>query len=576
MSKTPKFDEALDKILGGLSPHKRICKECAAEFDIFAEDIEFYKMLRVPPPTLCPLCRQQRRFGHRVHFLPIFYKKTCVAPGHTEKIITYHAESNPVKVYDDTYYHSDQWDAVSFGKGYDFSRLFFEQWQEFSRDIPRQSLFRDITSIGVEYTISGASSKNCYYVAAPWYSEDVYYGFLPVHTRNAVDVLDADNSESCYSSVSVDHCYRSSFCHESVSCMDSVFLYDCRNCTNCFGCVNLRNKQYCFFNEQLTKEEYKRRMQDIDLGKRSELRKWQAAFEEVHRTAIRKSVNNVRTENCLGDNLRGCKNCYRCVRVINDCENLRYVYSAEHFSNTMDANGAQSSFAYETNGIVNGQQIHFSLMIRTGREVEYSMECTNCDYVFGCIGLKNKKYCIFNTQYTEEEYWPLVDEIKAKMLIDGEYGEFFPLTMSTVAYQDSSASVDFPLSEGEVLQRMWHAKEPDGDGLDLSKMTVLRASEVPDNIDDITDDIVKTPVLCERTGKPFRITPFELGFYRAMRVPIPTIHPLERIRDLFKFRRPFRLFRYPCTKCGKDMDTSFDPMLHYKVYCESCYNAEVA
>ena len=161
------------------------------------------------------------------------------------------------------------------------------------------------------------------------------------------------------------------------------------------------------------------------------------------------------------------------------------------------------------------------------------------------------------------------------MLATLEYGEFFPLKMSAVAYEDSSASIDFPLSEEEIARRGWHMKEREESDIDLSKMTVLKPQQVPDNISDVTDGILKTPIICERTGKPFRITPFELGFYRSMRLPIPTIHPLERIRDLLKFRRPFRLFRYPCSKCGKDMDTSFDPALKYKVYCEQCYQQEV-
>ena len=39
-----------------------------------------------------------------------------------------------------------------------------------------------------------------------------------------------------------------------INCLDCYFIKDCRNCTNCFGSVNLRNKSYVFFNEQLTKD----------------------------------------------------------------------------------------------------------------------------------------------------------------------------------------------------------------------------------------------------------------------------------------------------------------------------------
>lgn len=34
------------------------------------------------------------------------------------------------------------------------------------------------------------------------------------------------------------------------------YSYNCFDCNNIFGCVGLRNKQYCFFNKQYTKDEY--------------------------------------------------------------------------------------------------------------------------------------------------------------------------------------------------------------------------------------------------------------------------------------------------------------------------------
>ena len=45
-----------------------------------------------------------------------------------------------------------------------------------------------------------------------------------------------------------------------MSCTDSWFLQDCIGCTSCFGCTGLRSKSYCIFNEQYTKEEYKKKL----------------------------------------------------------------------------------------------------------------------------------------------------------------------------------------------------------------------------------------------------------------------------------------------------------------------------
>ena len=56
ISKTPNFDKALDEILEKLVPHTCECiqhnlsKYCEGTFEITDQDIEFYKILRVPPP----------------------------------------------------------------------------------------------------------------------------------------------------------------------------------------------------------------------------------------------------------------------------------------------------------------------------------------------------------------------------------------------------------------------------------------------------------------------------------------------------------------------------------------------
>ncbi|MBU2578775.1 hypothetical protein KKA09_01510 [Patescibacteria group bacterium] len=56
--KTPNFDKVLNEILKDLKPHQKTCQQCQEIFDIFKEDIEFYKIFQVPPSKLCPKCRK--------------------------------------------------------------------------------------------------------------------------------------------------------------------------------------------------------------------------------------------------------------------------------------------------------------------------------------------------------------------------------------------------------------------------------------------------------------------------------------------------------------------------------------
>src|SRR3989344_9286734 len=43
----------------------RTCQNCKADFAIESEDFDFYKKIKVPPPTWCPECRMVRRLTFR-------------------------------------------------------------------------------------------------------------------------------------------------------------------------------------------------------------------------------------------------------------------------------------------------------------------------------------------------------------------------------------------------------------------------------------------------------------------------------------------------------------------------------
>jgi hypothetical protein len=47
--------------------------------------------------------------------------------------------------------------------------------------------------------------------------------------------------------------------------------------------------------------------------------------------------------------------------------------------------------------------------------VFYSIYMETCSFCFGCVGLKNRQFCIFNKQYTKEERHAKVDEIFTQM-----------------------------------------------------------------------------------------------------------------------------------------------------------------
>ncbi|MEI7424699.1 MAG: hypothetical protein WCK10_01100 [Candidatus Staskawiczbacteria bacterium] len=575
--KTPKFDEVIELILKDLVPHECICNECKQKFKIEKEDITFYKNFKVPPPKECPKCRQIRRFSMLMR-VPKFFKRPCNAPGHSEGVITIFPPSSPHKVYDNSFWYSDSWDATLYGRDYDFNRKFFEQFKDLFFDVPHLPLERDVTSLNSEYSLGGRHGKNNYYCAGPFHSEDCSFSEEIRFSKFCVDCLDVWHSEFCYNCICSNHCNRCTYVIESEQCINSAFLYDCKNCINCYFSSNLRNKSFVFENKQLTKEEYQAKISSLNFGDRSIFQDTVSRFNGVLKNALHRSVWQTNVVDCVGDRLNNCNNCFLTFDGIGG-ENLRFVQSFDLVKDAMDASyySGGAGRIYESIMTSEDSSVCFSLYVRASVDVEYSSECNNCHDCFGCVGLKNKKFHILNKQYSEEDYWQIVDEIKSKMLVDGEYGELFPLSLGLFPYQTSKGQEIYPIDENEALKRgiPWY-QEPESQ---IPTEIKIRDpyNEVASDIKDVDESILKDAIRCEVTRHPFKIVAEELKFYKHMNLPIPTKHPWQRIKERIFFKHPFELFPFICPNCGEKYLSIYDEekQKQYKIFCEKCYFKEV-
>ena len=381
--------------------------------------------------------------------------------------------------------------------------------------------------------------------------ENSHYMYWTGPARDSLDCLNSQDLENCYENIYSDKMYNCKFCEDSTECIDSIFLRSCKNCQNCFGCVNLRNKQHCFFNEQLSKEDYFQKMAEINLWNRDVLIEYKNKFKEFLKNIIRRNIQSDRRNiNSIGDNLEKAKNCFMVFRgsgLTNGIENLRYVQDVFDCKDSADMYivGPNLSLCYELVEAYEGSNIKFSYFIKNGLNVEYCLACHNCQNCFGCIGLRNKKFHIFNKPYSEEEYWQVLDKVKSEMLKVGEYGEFFPLTMALHAYNDTYASIEFPLTDEEIKTREWIYFNNEEEA-DLTKIDIINTKNVPIDIKDVDDSILQKAIICEKTGKPFRIIKAELDFYRKNNLPIPTVHPNERILARLRKRNPSKLWKMNC------------------------------
>lgn len=100
-------------------PYGACCQNCNQKFVIEPEDFEFYKKIGVPAPTFCPECRLQRRMTFRNE--TSLYKRKCDVTG--KDIISIYNPKSPHIIYDHKYWWSDEWDAIEYGKEYDFKNF---------------------------------------------------------------------------------------------------------------------------------------------------------------------------------------------------------------------------------------------------------------------------------------------------------------------------------------------------------------------------------------------------------------------------------------------------------------------
>jgi hypothetical protein len=556
----------------------KICTHCSTGFEITDADLALLKTLSpviggktldLPAPTLCPDCREQRRLSQSNQIN--LYERKCDLTG-ASIISNYHADS-PYTVYRQNEWYSDAWDAMSYGKDFDFTRPFFEQWQELSLAVPRPSLHRGFQyDENSDYTNYAGKNKNCYMIFDSDENRDCYFSYSLEHCENCTDCFRLKNAELCYECVDSIKCYNCAFVQDCDNCSDSLFLKNCVGCKNCIMCVNMANKEYCVDNKQVTKEEFESIR--AALSNHSQLMSAKAHFDEIKLTHPHKFFHGVHNENVVGDYLTNCKDAFQCYDST-DLWDCRYVYQAfMQLKTCMDIQQCgdaelcyESCYAgYNTHGI-----LFCAHCLGEPSNLLYCTYSPHSKNLFGCVGMMRKEYCILNKQYTKEEYEELVPKIVDHMKKTGEWGEFFPSQLSTFAYNESWAQEYFPLTQTDIEARGWRWQE------DVEKHDQYMGpkTELPDGIGETNDAVTKQIFICETSGKPYKILPQELDVHRKINVPLPRKAFFQRHRERMALRNPRKIWQRSCAKCQKHIETTYAPDRPEIVYCEECYLSTV-
>ncbi|MEI7709365.1 MAG: hypothetical protein WCI76_01475 [bacterium] len=561
------------------------CQKCKNDFLVEEGDLNFYKKMQVPAPTFCPRCRMFRRFMWRnEHF---FFKKLEERTGNL--IFSSYPPSSKVKIYEHAYWWSDAWDPKSYGVDYDFEVTFFEQFSDLLCKVPLCA--RSIeTSINSDYSDHATNIKNAYLCFNGDDSENISFGFRFSGCKDCVDFYETKDSQLCFETFSIVDCERMFWSSNCANCYNLWFSDNCRNCNDCFGCVNLRNKRYCIFNKQHTKEEYEKQFKILydgsfsgveDILKKIKIFSTQFPVQYIHGN---------KNKDVTGDYIYASNNALESF-VVHNIDNARFSQFVRHSKDIYDFTswGLGCELIYESaNCGENCTNLKFCFECwPSSHDLEYCVECHSSSYCFGCVGLKKGKYCIFNKQYSKEEYFLLrskiIEHMNAVPYVTSEglvykYGEFFPSELSPFSYEDSSASDYFP--NGNISKT-------------LNEYAIeVKSSELSEKISDTDESIIGKVIECVDAQKcahrcigAFKITRMEFEFYKRFNLPLPRVCPNCRFYTRMQKLNPINTWDRVCmcennnhnheNKCLVEFKTNYSPENPQIIYCEACYKKEM-
>lgn len=562
----------------------KTCQNCKNDFTIDSEDFSFYEKIKVPPPTFCPECRRQRRLAW-MNIINL-YKRDCDLC--KVNFISMYPKEADLVVYCPKCWWSDGWDWRDYGIDFNESKTFFEQFHNLLRLTPLLGLSINAnTTPNSPYNNHAQDLKNCYLTFLTSFNEYSAYGFLVTRNKEVFDCSMVMDCDSCFDCMNI---FKSSRCvgtrGNARFSLECWFNRDCDNCTECIGCVNLRNKSYHIFNQPYSKEEYFKIKKSIDLGSYEayqELQKKAQAFWLEHTP---KPAYDDMSVDYTGSYVFGSKNCKECYDVTG-AENSKYmlmIYN-EPVKDSYDLSswGGNISLSYE-GSIIGENSANILFSQETGInsfDIEYSKLAFNSSHLFGSVSVKKGEYVILNKQYSKEEYLKLREKIIEQMSelpyesTTGalyKYGEFFPPEISPFPYNKTMAQFFYPLSKEEVeAKKLWWQEE------EKSQHPITKSwLDLPDNIKNTTESVLKEVFECRDCSKGFRITEIDLSFLKKMKLPLPRTCPFCRIKEKINlWVDNMSLKARVCDQCKISFKTHYSKERAPVIYCKKCYQKEM-
>lgn len=505
---------------------QKVCCLSGNKIDISEQEMRLFAKMGINEPIHAPKIRSAMRLAFRNE--RNLYMRRCDLTG--ERIMSIYHEKYPFPVYKYDYWIDRDWDVPHIN--YDPKKSFFDQYKELSNIAPRPNLFAPYNE-NCDYCNAAEKNKNCYMIFTSDRCEDCYYGHAIFACRDCIDVAYLINSELCYECVDCRTCYHCRSCFLCDNSSNISFCFDMRGCSDCFMCYGLRNKKFCINNEEQSPEEYKKKMAEINIGSYSVFNSLKKKFIEeiVKKQDYTRMIN---TENSDGNFLINCKNCHNCYDV-EDGEDCRYLrIGSNHLKDVIDSHAIVdgSELIYGNVSTTESYNCHNVIGCWTTKDSCYSEFLQGCTDCIGCISLRYKKNCIFNKQYSKQEYENLKHQIIDQL--GDYYGLPFPFKCAPFTYLDSTFGDYDHMTKEEVEKIGWIYGDEEGkpNGGDYNSV-----NEIIDDISDLSGDELHKTFLCEKSQKPFKIIPQEIRLLQKIGAPLPHNHHETRFQERVQFRK---------------------------------------
>lgn len=567
MSKTPNYDAKIKTILDGLVPGERVCSVTGEKWFEGEKEINWYKKFNIPPLPMSP----QAFLTHLSLFLTGFSWWWNKHAETGKPLITATHPHTKYKVILDDEWHQKDFSEINQEIKTDGS--FLNQIVNLAFSVPlsaHRNFERPVNSIARH----SFGDENSYFVEGT-ISKNALYSADTLHVEDSAEVQWSGQVRDSYNVVQSHDIFHCRVARSSKNCHHCDFIFDCWDCEDCFMSWNQRHKKFLFRNQQLTEGEWRQKMAEIDFGSFKVFDSLYREFKNnVDQVAVWPENFNERAENSSGEYLQNCLNVERgwyCDGAKNSSWMLWGNMGTDNCFLGCDPGGTNCCGNMIT---TNCSDCFFNWVITRCLACEYCVECLECQNCFGCVGLKHKKFHILNKEYSEEEYWKKVDEIKTKMLELGEYGRPFPLSMMQTPLRHSGGAVCFEVSD-ELAGRLGALDyDPSLDGAygDWQGKQLHSVSEIPESISAADESCLGMGFLDVDLNRPFSIHPEELKLCKRLNVPLRQEHFIKRVEDQWKEINKFVSEPKTCRACGQNVQTAANSSYPNRViYCRPCY-----